>query len=158
MKMNVKPIPEGCQTLTPLLTVQNAAGVIDFYKKAFDAEERFRMPTPDGKWIDHAELKIGDSILMLSDEMPGQECRSPLSLGGTPVGFYMCVEDVDIAFKAAIDASAKVKTPVQDMFWGDRVGVLVDPSGHVWTLATHVEDLTLEEIEKRGRETFAKIL
>ena len=155
MKTNVNPIPEGYQTLTPLLTVQNAAGVIDFYKKAFAAEERFRMPTPDGKWVVHAELKIGDSILMLSDEMPGHECRSPLSLGGTPVGFYMDVEDVDLAFKTAIDAGAKVKTPVQDMFWGDRVGEVIDPSGYVWTLATHVEDLTVEEIEKRGREAFA---
>jgi len=113
------------------------------------------MPTPDGKWVAHAELKIGDSILMRGDEMPGQECRSPLSLGGTPVGFYLYVKDVDTAFKAAIDAGARVKTPVRDMFWGDRVGELVDPSGHVWTLATHVEDLTVEEIEKRGREAFA---
>jgi PhnB protein len=156
MKNEVKPIPEGYHTLTPVLTVQDAARVIEFYEQAFGAEERFRMPTPDGKWVAHAELKIGDSNLMLADEMPGEECRSPLSFGGTPVGFYLYVEDVDAAFKRAVDAGGKVKTQVQDMFWGDRTGEIVDPSGHVWTLATHVEDLSSEEVEVRAREAFAK--
>ncbi len=157
MPTKVKPIPEGYHTVTPMLTVQDAAAAIDFYKKAFAAEERFRMPTPDGKGVAHAELKIGDSVLMLGDEMPGQECRSPVSCGGTPVSFYVYVEDVDAAFKTAVDAGGKVRMPVEDMFWGDRIGEVVDPSGHVWTLATHMEDLSDEEIRKRGQEFFAKM-
>ena len=157
MPTKVKPIPEGYHTLTPMLTVQNADAAIDFYKKAFAAEERFRMPTPDGKGVAHAELKIGDSVFMLGDEMPEQGCRSPVSVGGTPVSFYVYVEDVDAAFKTAVDAGAKVKMPVEDMFWGDRIGEVIDPSGHVWTLATHVEDLSEEEIRKRGQEFFSKM-
>jgi PhnB protein len=157
MKTKVSPIPEGYHTLTPYLTVSNAADLIEFYKKAFGAEERFRMPTPDGKKVVHAELKIGDSIFMLSDEIDGMECKSPLSFNGTPVGFYVYVKDVDAAFKRAVDAGAVVKSPVEDMFWGDRIGSVSDPSGHVWSFATHVEELTPEEIEKRGQEFFQKM-
>lgn len=154
MADKVDPIPEGYHTLTPMLTVKNAVSVIDFYKKAFGAEERFRMQTPDGNGVMHAELKIGDSIIMLGEEMPGDGCRSPASFGGTPVSFYVYVEDVDAAFKTAVDAGAKEKMPVQDMFWGDRIGEVIDPSGHVWTLATHTQDLSEEEIRKRGQEFF----
>ena len=116
------------------------------------------MLMPDGKLIAHAEMKIGDSIFMLSDEIPGWESVSPQSLGGTSVGFYVYVEDVDSAFEQAVAAGATVKMPVQDMFWGDRTGAVVDPSGHHWTLATHVEDLSPEEMAERGREAFEKMM
>ncbi len=118
MPTKVKPIPEGYHTLTPMLTVKDAAAVIDFYKKAFAAEERFRMPTPDGKGVMHAELKIGDSVFMLGEEMPEHDCKSPSSVGGTPVSFYVYVEDVDAAFKTAVDAGAKVKMPVEKYVLG----------------------------------------
>lgn len=157
-KSDVKPIAAGYPTLTPFLTVHDAARVIEFYREAFGAEERYRMLTPDDKWVAHAELKIGDSVLMLSDEMPGQECSSPQTLGGTPVGFYVYVKDVDAAFERAVAAGAIVRRPVQNMFWGDRTGEVLDPSGHLWTLATHVEDLSPEEIANRGREAFEKML
>ncbi|MBM4026014.1 MAG: VOC family protein [Planctomycetes bacterium] len=155
---HVKPIPEGYRTITPVLTVRDAAQVIEFYKEAFGAEERYRMMTPDGKWVAHAELKIGDSIFMLSDEMPGMESSSPASLGGTSVWFFVYVEDVDAAFERAVAAGATVKMPVQDMFWGDRTGEVADPAGHRWTLATHIEDLSPEETAARGREFFEKMM
>jgi uncharacterized glyoxalase superfamily protein PhnB len=133
--------------------------MIEFYKKAFGAEERFRMPTPDGKGIAHAELKIGDSVFMIGEEMPGEECSgAPVTLGGTPVGFYIYVKDVDDAFDRAVSAGAAIKHRVENMFWGDRTGTLTDPSGHVWTLASHVEDVSPEELERRGREVFEKML
>jgi uncharacterized glyoxalase superfamily protein PhnB len=160
-KSHVKPIPEGYPTLTPSLTVRDAAQAIEFYKKAFGAQERFRMPTPDGRLVAHAELKIGDSVFMLADEMPempGQECRSPLALEGTPVSFYVYVEDVDAVFERAVAAGATVKMPVQEAFWGDRMGMVADPSGHLWALATHIEDLSPEELAERGREAFEKML
>ena len=153
----VKPIPEGYQTMTPYLTVRDAARTIEFYKEAFGAQERYRMPTPDGKGIAHAELKIGDSIFMLSDEMPGMGYGSPLSLGGTAVGFYVYVEDVDAAFDRAIAAGGTVRQPVQDMFWGDRTGSLQDPFGHKWDLATRVEDVRPDEMKRRGAEFFRKM-
>ena len=155
---HVKHIPEMYRTLTPFLTVRDAARVIEFYKEAFGAEERFRMMTPDDKWVAHAEMKIGDSIFMLSDEMPGEEYRTPSSLGGISVGFYVYVEDVDTAFERAVAAGATVKTPVQNMCWGDRPGEVLDPAGHLWTLATRVEELSPEEITERGREAFEKML
>jgi PhnB protein len=158
MKRKVKPIPDASRTLTPVLTVSNAARAIEFYKEAFGAEERYRMPTPDGKHVIHAEMKIGDSVFMLGEEMPGQDCRSPQTLGGTPVGFYVYVEDVDRAFERAVDAGAEVKMPVKDMFWGDRTGSVTDPSGHVWMLATHVEDVSPEEMARRGREFSEKMM
>ena len=158
MKREVKPMPEGYQAITPYLVVRDAAHVIEFYKEAFGAEERGRMPTPDGKYIAHAELKIGESIFMLSDEMPGQLCESPLALGGTAVGFYVYVENVDEAFERAVSAGADVKRRVQDMFWGDRTCEVTDPSGHIWTLATRVEEVSPEELEKRSREVFEKML
>jgi PhnB protein len=158
MKRETKPVPKGYAAVTPYLVVRDAARVIEFYKQAFGAEERSRMSTPDGKSIAHAELKIGDSIFMLSDEMPGQLCESPRALGGTTVGFYLYVSDVDAAFDRAVAAGATVRQPVQNMFWGDRTGEVTDPSGHVWTLATRVEEVSREELARRGREAFEKML
>ncbi len=156
MKGDVKPIPEGYRTITPYLTVHDAAKAIDFYKEAFGAEERQRMTMPDGKSVAHAELKIGDSIFMLSDEMPGQSCE-PSAVSESCVGFYLYVNDVDDVFERAVAAGATVKEPVRDEFWGDRVGKIADPSGHVWMLATHVEDVSPEELRKRGQEMFEKM-
>jgi PhnB protein len=158
MAGKVKPIPDGYRTLTPALTVSDAAEAIGFYKNAFGAKERFRMASPDGKHVVHAEVTIGDSVFMLGEEMPGQGCRAPQSLGGTPVGFYVYVEDVDRAFERAVAAGAEVKMPLEDMFWGDRIGSVTDPSGHVWTLASHVEDVSAEEMDRRGREFTPKMM
>jgi len=157
MKRNVKPIPEAYRTITPFLTVHDAAKAIDFYKEAFGAEERSRMTLPDGKCVAHAELKIGDSIFMLSDEMPGQSCE-PSALGESCVGFYLYVKDVDDVFERAVAAGAKVKEPLKDAFWGDRVGQIIDPAGHLWNIATHIEDVSPEELRKRGREMFEKMM
>jgi PhnB protein len=155
MASKVKPIPEGYHTISPDLVVSDANGAIDFYKKAFGAQELFRMNFPNGKVV-HAELKIGDSMLMLADEMPGGKCRAPKSLGGSSVKIFLYVEDVDRVFKQAIDAGAKVEMPVADMFWGDRSGSLIDPFGHSWSLATHKEDVSPDELRRRGQEEMAK--
>jgi len=155
MASKVKPIPEGYHTISPNLVVHDADRAIDFYKRAFGAQEVFRMNFPNGKVV-HAELKIGDSMLMLGDEMPGGKCRAPQSLGGSPVNIFLYVEDVDRVFKQAVDAGAKVDMPVADMFWGDRFGSLVDPFGHSWSLATHKEDVSADELRKRGQEEMAK--
>jgi uncharacterized glyoxalase superfamily protein PhnB len=151
-----KSCPKGFHTVTPTLTVRDAGKAIDFYKRAFGAEERMRFPAPDRKSIMHAEIKIGDSIIFLSDERPEMGCRGPQSLGGTPVGFFLYVEDVDQAFDRAVSAGSISEGPVSDMFWGDRCGQLTDPFGHKWTLATHKEDLTMEEIGKRAQGFFAE--
>lgn len=156
MAKKARPIPDGFHTVTPNLVVQDAAKAIDFYKKAFGAEERMRSPGPGGKGIMHAELKIGDSIVMLADEMPEMGCQSPKTLKGSPVGFFMYVADVDASFKRAVEAGAQAKMPVSDMFWGDRCGQVVDPFGHSWSMATHQEDLTPEEIGKRQAAFFAQ--
>ncbi len=156
MKGDVKPIPEGYRAITPFLTVHDAAKAIDFYKEAFGAEERYRMTAPDGKCIAHAELKIGDSLFMLSDEMPGQSCE-PSALGEACSGYYLYVEDVDDIVERAVAAGGKLKEPVKDEFWGDRIGKIVDPAGHEWIVATHVEDVSPDEIRKRGKEMFAKM-
>ncbi len=157
MTPKTKPIPPGLHSVTPTLTMREAGKAIDFYKRAFGAEERMRFLAPDGKGIMHAEIKIGDSIIFLSDERPEMGCRGPQSLGGTPVGFFLYVEDVDQAFDRAVSAGAKSESPVSDMFWGDRCGQLTDPFGHKWTLATHKEDLTMEEIGKRAKGFFAQM-
>jgi PhnB protein len=154
--MSVKPIPDGYRTVTPYLVVNNAAGAIDFYKRAFGAQEINRMAGPQGK-IAHAELKIGDSIVMLSDEMPGSGMRSPQSLGGTAVGIFLYVKDVDSSFKQATSAGAKVEMPLADMFWGDRYGKLADPYGHSWSMATHKEDVAPQEMSRRMQEQMAKM-
>ncbi|HZQ25455.1 MAG TPA: VOC family protein [Terriglobales bacterium] len=150
MKKNVKPIPEGYHTATPYLTVNGAAKALDFYKRAFGAKELFRMPGPDGK-VAHAEILIGNSHIMLADECGtgGESSRSPESLKGSTSGIFLYVEDVDSAFAQALKAGAKETVPLQNMFWGDRFGRLVDPFGHPWMLATHVEDVSPAEMEER---------
>ena len=148
MTTKTKPIPDGYHTATPYLIVKGAAKAIDFYQRAFGATELFRMPIPDGK-IMHAEIRIGNSPIMLADEFPERSIVSPQSLGGTPVGLLLYMEDVDAMFRQAIDAGATVERPVENQFYGDRSGTLVDPFGHRWTIATHVEDVSSEEMEKR---------
>ena len=147
--MPTKAIPVGYHTVTPYLVLRDAARAIDFYKSALGATELFRFDAPGGK-IGHAEIKLGDSVIMLADEMPDMGHRSPQTLGGSPVGLMVYVEDVDTQFKRAIDFGAKVKQPVKDQFYGDRSGTLEDPFGHVWTIATHVEDVSEDEIAKRA--------
>jgi PhnB protein len=149
--MPVKPIPEGYRSITPYLIVNNAAASIEFYKRAFGATERFRMAGPNGK-VGHAELAIGDSVIMLADEFPEMNAKSPLSYGGSPASVYLYVDDVDAVYQRALDAGATADRPVQDQFYGDRTGCIKDPSGHSWALATHKEDLTPEEIDRRHKE------
>ncbi len=155
MAGKVNPIPAGYHSVTPYLTISGAAKAIQFYKQAFGAQEVSQMAGPDGK-IGHAELKIGDSMIMIADEMP-RGSRSPQSLGGSSVGIFLYVEDVDSVFKRAVEAGAKTEMPPQDMFWGDRYGKLTDPFGHQWALATHIEDIQPQEMEKRAREAMAKM-
>jgi uncharacterized glyoxalase superfamily protein PhnB len=152
-----KPIPDGYRTATPYLTVKGAAQAIDFYTRAFGAQEVERMTGPDGQSVMHAEVKIGDSIVMLSDEFPQMGCRSPQTLGGTTASVFLYVPDVDTAFQRAVDAGATAIMPPADMFWGDRFGKLVDPFGHQWAMATHKEDLSPEEIRKRGAAAMASM-
>jgi PhnB protein len=152
--MATKPIPEGYHTLTPYLAVEDAAEAIEYYKQAFGAKERVRMDTPDGK-IGHAELEIGDALLMLSDPFPQASTRPPKELGGTSASVFMYVEDVDAVVKKAVDAGATVTMEIADQFWGDRFGSITDPFGHSWSIATHVEDLTPEEIDARGKAAMA---
>ena len=151
--MTAKPIPDGYHTATPYLIVQNAAAAIEFYKRAFGATELMRLTDPRGK-VGHAEIKIGDSPIMLADEMPEMGFRSPQSIGGAGVSLLLYVEDVDTRFRQATGAGAKVLRPVQDQFYGDRSGTLEDPFGHVWTLATHTEDVSIEEINRRAEALF----
>jgi PhnB protein len=152
--MAVKPVPEGYNTVTPYLAVDDASAAIEYYKKAFGAKERVRMETPDGK-IGHAELEIGDSLVMLSDPFPQGSTRPPKELGGTTAGVFMYVEDVDAVVKRAVDTGATVAMEVADQFWGDRFGTIIDPFGHSWSIATHVEDVTPEQIAERAREAMA---
>ena len=154
--MAVKAIPDGFHSITPQLTVKDGNKAIDFYKKAFGAQEIMRMPGPGGGLM-HAELKIGDSTVMLADEMPEQGCRAPVSVGGVSSSLYVYVPDVDAAFKRATEAGAKALMPPTDMFWGDRFGQVEDPSGHRWGLATHKEDLSPSEMDKRGKEFMASM-
>ena len=151
------PVPTGFHTVTPALTVTDAEKAIGFYKRAFGAEECMRFLGPDEKRIMHAEIKIGDSILMLGEEHTEMGCRGPQSLGGTPVSLYLYVEDADQAFTRAVSAGARAERPVADMFWGDRCGQLTDPFGHKWNLATRKENLTPEEIRKRSGAFFAQM-
>jgi PhnB protein len=144
---NVKPIPDGYHSITPYLIIKGAAEAIDFYKKAFGATELFRME--HGGKVGHAEVKIGDSPIMLADEQPEMGYKSPKTLGGTPVSLMIYVEDVDTTFKQAITSGGVQVKPLQDQFYGDRSGTLTDPFGHVWTVATHKEDVTPEEMDKR---------
>jgi PhnB protein len=145
---NVKPIPEGYPRVTPYLCVDGADAAIQFYGQVFGSTERMRMPGPDGK-IGHAEIQIGDSVVMLSDELPDMGAMSPKSLGGTPVTLSVYVEDVDTAFGRAVQAGATALRPVEDQFYGDRSGQFEDPFGHRWNVASHVEDVSPEEMERR---------
>ena len=152
--MAVNPIPEGYHTVTPFLTVDDAARAIEFYQRAFGATERGRMLGPDGK-VAHAEIQIGDSVVMLSDPFPHSTVKPPTELGGTSVGVFVYVEEVDAVFHQAVDAGATVTMALEDMFWGDRFGSVTDPYGHHWSLATHVEDVPPEEMEERAKQAMA---
>ncbi|MGB6200710.1 MAG: VOC family protein [Candidatus Acidiferrales bacterium] len=145
---NVNPIPRGYHSLTPYLFIKGAAGAIDFYKTVFGATERMRMPGPDGR-IMHAELQIGDSIVMLSDENPQMGALSPQSIGGTACGLNVYLADVDAATRKALELGAKLVRPVRDQFYGDRSGSIIDPFGHLWSVATHIEDVAPEEMQRR---------
>lgn len=148
--MTVKPIPDGYHAVTPYLIMDGAADAIEFYKRAFDAMELFRMDAPGGK-VGHAEIQIGDSRIMLGDDCSEEgPLRSPRSSGGSSVGLLLYVKDVDASFKQAVDAGAKVIKPLEDQFYGDRSGGLEDPFGHMWFLSTHKEDLSLDEIRQRA--------
>jgi PhnB protein len=143
-------IPDAYRTLTPSLTVHDAAGAIDFYRRAFGAVELDRSPAPDGKRVFHAEVQIGDSRVMLTDEFPEMGgSGGPKMIGGTPVTLWMYVEDADAVFKQAVDAGATVLMPMADAFWGDRWGSLEDPFGHKWSIATRVEEVPEEELRRR---------
>ena len=148
MSTTVKPIPDGYHSVTPYLIIKGAADALEFYKKAFGATELFRMAQPDGR-IGHAEIQIGDSRIMLADEYPEMTYVSPTTLGGSSVSIMLYVEDVDSVFKQAVAAGASEQRPLEDKFYGDRTGSLVDPFGHVWHVGTHKEDVTPEEMEKR---------
>jgi PhnB protein len=152
-----KPIPEGHHTITPYLVVKDASQAIDFYKRAFGAKEMDRMSAPDGKRVMHAEIQIGDSRLMLSDEFPGAGSTSPQTLGGTTCQIFLYVPDVDAAYQQAISAGATAGMPPADMFWGDRFAKLSDPFGHQWGLATHKEDVSPQEMKKRSDAFFAQM-
>ena len=151
MAKPVKPVPEGYHTVTPYLSIKGANAALAFYKRAFGAEELVRMDMPDGR-VAHAELQIGDSRIMLADEMADMAdavTKSPTSLGMPSAGFMIYVPDVDAQWKRAVEAGAKVKRPIKDQFYGDRSGTLEDPFGHVWTIGTHIEDVSPEEMRKR---------
>lgn len=150
MSGNVQPVPTGYHTITPYLVVRNAAAAIDFYKAAFGATEAFRMADPSGK-VHHAELRIGDSPVMLTDEWPDMGARGPESFGGTPVSLYLYVTDVDALAAQALAAGARQLRPVQDQFYGDRTGTFADPFGHTWHIATHKEDMSEEELRRRAQ-------
>lgn len=148
--MAVKPIPEGYHSVTPYLSINGAAKAIDYYERAFGAKELFRFPMPDGS-IAHAEIQIGDTRISLADDNPEGGLLSPQ--GSSPVGLLLYVEDVDSVFARAVEAGATVKRPLEDQFYGDRSGTLQDPFGHVWFLATHIEDVPEDELERRAAET-----
>ena len=152
--MSVKPIPEGYHTATPYLAVDDAAEALEYYKRAFGAKERGRMEAPDGK-IGHAEIQIGDSLVMLSDPFPQASTRTPKELGGTTASVFLYVENVDAFVQRAVDAGATVSMEVADQFWGDRFGTITDPFGHSWSVATHIEDVPPEEMAERAKTAMA---
>jgi PhnB protein len=154
--MSARPIPEGYHTLTPHMTVRDAARAIEFYKQAFGAIEKGVMKGPDGK-VMHAELRIGDSVFMLADEFPEFGSLSPQSSGGSGMGLHIYTEDVDSAFDRAVKAGAAVEMPVTEMFWGDRYGKLADPFGHKWSIATHKRDVSMEEMEEAQKEFMSQM-
>ena len=148
--MAVKPIPDGYHSVTPYLIIDGAARALEFYAKAFGAQETFRMPAPGGR-IGHAEMRVGTSMIMLADEHPETGARSPKSFGGSPISLMVYVEDVDKVFARAVEAGATVQRPLANQFYGDRTGGIVDPFGHVWYLATHIEDVSSAEMERRAK-------
>jgi PhnB protein len=148
MPAKTKPVPEGYHHITPYLIIKGAAAAMDFYKDVFGATEIMRMPQPDGR-IGHAEMKMGDSVIMLADEYPEMDIISPITLGNSPVGILLYVDDADATFNKAVSRGAKVNKPLADQFYGDRSGTIIDPFGHKWTIATHVEDVSPEEMERR---------
>ena len=153
MNTKVKPVPEDFHTATPYLIITNAARAIEFYKEVFGATELTRLATPDGK-VGHAEIRIGDSRIMLADEFPEWDARSPQTIGGSAVHIMLYVEDVDAVVNRAVGAGAKLFKPVADQFYGDRSGSLTDPFGHKWTIATHKEDVSPEEMKRRASALF----
>jgi PhnB protein len=155
MAGTVKPIPQGYHAITPYLIVKGAANALDFYKKAFGAVEVFRFPQPDGR-IGHAEIKIGDSMVMLADEHPEMGARSPETIGGSPISMLLYVTDADAVFNQAVAAGAKVVRPLANQFYGDRTGGVTDPFGHQWYIATHIEDVSSAEMQKRASEATKK--
>ena len=156
MPKAAQAVPKGFHTVTPSIVVAGAAKALEFYKKAFGAEELSRFPGPDGS-IMPAKFKIGDSVIMMGDEMPEQGGRGPKSIGGTPVSFFIYKENVDAAWKQAVDAGAKIVMPLADQFWGDRTGCLEDPFGHKWWLAQRVQDLTPDELRQAADSFFSQM-
>jgi PhnB protein len=148
----VKPIPEGMHTLTPNLVLRDCAKAIEFYKRALGAQEMSRMPAPDGKSIWHAELRIGDSVVFMNDEMPGMGASAPSPERPVPVTMWLYVKDCDASFRQAVDAGAQARMPPEDMFWGDRCASVSDPYGYQWSFATHVKDMTMDEMKRAGEE------
>ncbi|TVP40978.1 VOC family protein [Candidatus Nitrosocosmicus arcticus] len=153
----VKKIPEGYHTITPALVVKDGLKAIEYYKKVFGAIDKGTMMMPDNKAVAHAELQIGDSKIMLTDEFPEMKCMSPPSIGGSPVYLYLYVEDVDKTVNIALAEGGKSLDPVQDQFWGDRHGSIQDPFGHIWSISTHIKDLSEEEMKKAASEAFSKM-
>jgi uncharacterized glyoxalase superfamily protein PhnB len=159
MSKSTQPIPPGQENLIPHLVCDPCSEAIEFYKKAFGAEEMYRMPAPDGRRIMHASIRIGNNVVFLADDFPefcGGKASSPKALKGTPVTIHRYVTNCDAAIKRAQDAGASVLMPAADMFWGDRYGIVTDPFGHNWSFATHVKDLTPEEIQAGMKEAFAQ--
>jgi PhnB protein len=157
MASPVQRVPQGFHTVTPHLVVRGAAEAIEFYKKAFGARELSRSPGPDGKSLMHAEIQIGDSRIFLNDEFPEMGAVSPLGLKGTAVTLHLYVEDADKLFQQAVQHGAKVGMPLCDQFWGDRYGMVIDPFGHRWSIASHIKDMTPEEIKKAAAAAFANM-
>jgi PhnB protein len=163
MKSKVKPIPEGYHTVTPSLTFKDSLKAIEFYKKAFGAKKLDVFPSPDGNTEQaslrestmHATIKIGDSIIMMGDERPGQTCQSAETMGSSPVSFYIYVPNVDTVYNQAVDAGCEVTMPLDDMFWGDRSGTVKDPFGYTWMIATHIKDMSGDEMKEAAEEFFA---
>jgi len=154
---DVKKIPDGYHSITPMLIVKDGLKAIEYYKKVFGAIDKGTMMMPDNKSVAHAELLIGDSKIMLSDEFPEMKSLSPTTIGGSPVSLYLYVEDVDKTFNLAVTEGGKSLFPVQDRFYGDRHGTIQDPFGHIWSIATHIKDLTKEEMKKAAEEAFSKM-
>jgi PhnB protein len=152
---NVQPIPAGHHTVTPYLIIKNAAKALEFYKNAYGATETYRLQLPDGR-VGHAEIRLGDSLIMLADEFPEYGGKAPETLGGSPVNIHLYVDDVDGFFKKALAAGANERKPVMDQFYGDRSGQLEDPFGHLWWVATHKEEVSPDEMQKRVQAMFAQ--